>query len=119
MHELGNNSISKLYKNQRLLATLSPCMSEQTLPRTTTTKIKQLSRGEGEWGGKGLLAHDMYKLNSSVFVGCPAGSDSRWNITWASTALNTTDTQQCPGVNTRGTGSRTYFNLMLRLKELS
>ena len=36
-------------------------------------------------------------FHSVAFDGCPSGSDSQWNITWANTALNETDEQQCPG----------------------
>ena len=39
----------------------------------------------------------LYKLNPSEFDGCRSGTDSRWNITWANTEQNATDTQQCPG----------------------
>ena len=38
-----------------------------------------------------------YKLNPSEFDGCRSGTDSRWNITWANTEQNATDTQHCPG----------------------
>ena len=38
-----------------------------------------------------------YKLIPSEFDGCRSGTDSRWNITWANTEQNATDTQHCPG----------------------
>ena len=79
-------------------------MSQYTLPRTV--ELMNL------WD---VFAHDIYELNSLVFEGCRSGSDPRWNITWANTARNKTDTQLCPGVKSRGTrritANGTCFNL--------
>ena len=79
---------TRLYKNQRSLATLSVHTAQNC--RTY------------EFVGCVCSWH-IYELNSLVFEGCRSGSDPRWNITWANTARNKTDTQLCPGVKSRGT----------------
>lgn len=56
------------------------------------------SKLQNYWSCGLQLAWDNdYKYNPSVFDGCPSGTDSRWNITWANTEQNATDTQHCPG----------------------
>lgn len=47
-----------------------------------------------------------------AFDGCLYGPDSQWNITWANTSRNATDTQPCPGgVESRGNKSCTKHNI--------
>ena len=53
-----------------------------------------------------VLGKTLLSLCHSAFNGCPYGPDSRWNITWANTALNETDKQPCPGGVVESKGNR-------------